>query len=275
VVIIGSGVGGLSCGAILARCSPARAARMGHPPVDTVASSHCACRSTTLPPAQRETPASHTHTLHVLTPSHTAALSHTLLLPLLSTRLAGAHSLTGRYGYKVTVCESHYLAGGAAHSFQRDGYTFDSGPSFYSGISQFPSVNPLGQVLHALDEPVDCITYDRWQCHLPEGLFTCVADADQYRAALGKLGGAGAESDWRKLEKEMEPLAEAAAGLPAAALRFDAAVALTLWKFLPAVLKSGPRAAMLQQPFIQLMDKVGVRNKFVRNMYVAFFHPPC
>jgi phytoene dehydrogenase-like protein len=44
------------------------------------------------------------------------------------------------------VCESHYLAGGAAHSFERDGYTFDSGPSFYSGISSFPSVNPLGQV---------------------------------------------------------------------------------------------------------------------------------
>ena len=177
------------------------------------------------------------------------------------------HTHTHRYGYKVTVCESHYLAGGAAHSFERDGYTFDSGPSFYSGISQFPSVNPLGQVLHALDEPVECVTYDRWQCHLPEGLFTCVADADQYRAALGKLGGAGAESDWRKLEKEMEPLAEAAAGLPAAALRFDPAVALTLWKFLPAVLKSGPRAAMLQEPFIKLIDKVGVRNKFVRNMY--------
>lgn len=64
-----------------------------------------------------------------------------------------AHMLTSdricfsfSYGYKVTICESHYLAGGAAHSFERDGFLFDSGPSFYSGISKFPSVNPLGQV---------------------------------------------------------------------------------------------------------------------------------
>ena len=64
------------------------------------------------------------------------------------------------------------------------------------------------QVLHALDEPVECVTYNRWLCHLPEGLFTCVADADAYRAELGRLGGVGAEADWKKLEDEMEPLAE-------------------------------------------------------------------
>ena len=38
-------------------------------------------------------------------------------------------ALLAKYGYRVTVCESHSIAGGAAHSFERDGYKFDSGPS--------------------------------------------------------------------------------------------------------------------------------------------------
>ena len=44
-------------------------------------------------------------------------------------------ALLARYGYSVTVCEAHYHAGGAAHAFQVDGYTFDSGPSFFAGLS--------------------------------------------------------------------------------------------------------------------------------------------
>jgi phytoene dehydrogenase-like protein len=170
------------------------------------------------------------------------------------------------YGDKVVVCESHYAAGGVAHAFKKAGYNFDSGPSFYTGLSKFPSVNPLGQVLHALDEPVPCVQYDTWIMYLPEGNFVCKTDAEKYRKELGRLGGPGAEADWVKLEKEMEPLSKAAAGLPAAALRFDPLVALTIWKFLPSVLASGPQAAMLQDPFKALMDKVGVRNEFVKNL---------
>jgi hypothetical protein len=36
-------------------------------------------------------------------------------------------ALLARYGYSVTVCESHYLPGGAAHSFKVQGYKFDAG----------------------------------------------------------------------------------------------------------------------------------------------------
>ena len=41
-------------------------------------------------------------------------------------------ALLAKYGYRVIVCESHAIAGGAAHSFERNGYKFDSGPSLYS-----------------------------------------------------------------------------------------------------------------------------------------------
>ena len=68
-----------------------------------------------------------------------------------------AGALCALYGKKVTVVESHSVAGGAAHSWKRNGYTFESGPSLYSGMSKWPTTNPCGQVLHALDEPLTCV----------------------------------------------------------------------------------------------------------------------
>ena len=38
----------------------------------------------------------------------------------------------------MSVCESHSIAGGAAHGFERQGFKFDSGPSLYSGLSYNP-----------------------------------------------------------------------------------------------------------------------------------------
>ncbi|MGA7934800.1 MAG: FAD-dependent oxidoreductase [Kovacikia sp.] len=61
-------------------------------------------------------------------------------------------ALLARYGFEVIVCESHTIADGAAHSFERDGFKFDSGPSLHSGLSYRPSSNPLRQVLNAIDE---------------------------------------------------------------------------------------------------------------------------
>lgn len=43
--------------------------------------------------------------------------------------------MLARYGYEVTICESHYALGGAAHSFEVKGHHFDSGPSFFAGLS--------------------------------------------------------------------------------------------------------------------------------------------
>lgn len=44
-------------------------------------------------------------------------------------------ALLARYGQRVIVCEAHYLAGGAAQSFDQKGYQFDAGPSFFAGLS--------------------------------------------------------------------------------------------------------------------------------------------
>jgi phytoene dehydrogenase-like protein len=47
-----------------------------------------------------------------------------------------AAGLLARYGKGVIVCESHTIAGGAAHSFRRGKFEFDSGPSFYPLLTQ-------------------------------------------------------------------------------------------------------------------------------------------
>ena len=55
-------------------------------------------------------------------------------------------ALLAQYGQSVAVCESHTIPGGAAHSFVREGFHFDSGPSFHAGLSMDKSLNPLKQV---------------------------------------------------------------------------------------------------------------------------------
>ena len=61
-----------------------------------------------------------------------------------------AAALLAKYGLDVCCVESHEHAGGAAHEWKRQGFTFESGPSLYTGLSQFPTTNPLGQVLLSL-----------------------------------------------------------------------------------------------------------------------------
>jgi phytoene dehydrogenase-like protein len=54
-----------------------------------------------------------------------------------------AAAWVARDGKQVLVAESHAIAGGAAHSFARRGFTFDSDPSFYCGLSDPRSPYPV------------------------------------------------------------------------------------------------------------------------------------
>ena len=123
-------------------------------------------------------------------------------------------ALLARYGVDVTVVESHSIAGGAAHAFERNGYKFDSGPSLYSGLSYTPSPNPLRQVLDAIGEDLPCIQYDTWGCYLPEGDFDTQVGADQFCEVLQRLRGEQAVAEWRRLQEIMAPLGKAAIALP-------------------------------------------------------------
>ena len=80
-------------------------------------------------------------------------------------------ALLANAGYKVTVLESHDTPGGCCHTWERQGYHFESGPSLYSGFSIDKSPNPLKNIFQIIEEEPEWITYDRWGTAIPEGKF--------------------------------------------------------------------------------------------------------
>ena len=173
-------------------------------------------------------------------------------------------ALLARYGFEVTVCESHSIPGGAAHAFERNGFKFDSGPSLYSGLSYSPSPNPLRQVLDAIGEKLPCVNYDTWGCYLPEGDFDTSVGAEQFCEVLKRLRGDEAVAEWRSLQRLMEPFASAAIAIPPAAVRFDLGAALTLGRFAPSLVQHVANVAKLTGPFSRIMDGV-IKDPFTRN----------
>ncbi|WP_304608026.1 phytoene desaturase family protein [Leptolyngbya ohadii] len=173
-------------------------------------------------------------------------------------------ALLAYYGLSVTVCESHSIPGGAAHAFERDGYQFDSGPSLYSGLSYSPSANPLKQVLDLIGETLPCATYDTWACRLPEGDFDTAVGAEQFCEVLHHLRGQAAVTEWRNLQRVMEPYVKAAIALPPIALRWDWGSALTIGQFASTLLPSAPQVMRLTGSFGSMMDEA-VSDPFIRN----------
>ena len=172
--------------------------------------------------------------------------------------------LLARYGFKVTVCESHSIPGGAAHSFTYNGYKFDSGPSLYSGLSYTPSNNPLRQVLDAVGEDCEWANYETWGCFLPEGDFNTAVGAEQFCEVLLKYRGEKAVKEWRELQRVMAPYADAAIAIPSAALRLDLGAVKTVGKFAPSLIKHFFKVSKLTGPFSSIMDGV-VTDPFIRN----------
>jgi len=116
--------------------------------------------------------------------------------------------MLAKYGTKVIVCESHSIAGGAAHSFSRQGYNFDSGPSLFSGMSTRPSTNPLAHVLDALAEKIEWLTYEGWGCAMTEGQFFAAVGNESFIEILTKLRNKEAVQEWQRLQTIMLPLGE-------------------------------------------------------------------
>lgn len=173
-------------------------------------------------------------------------------------------AMLARYGFEVLVCESHNIAGGAAHGFERQGFLFDSGPSLYSGLSYRPSPNPLRQVLDAIAEDLEWVTYDTWGCRLPEGDFNTTVGADQFCEVLLQLRGQDAVRQWRNLQRVMKPYAEAAVAIPPAAIRLDLAAILTAGRFLPSLAFQVGNVSKLTGSFGQIRDKV-ISDPFIQN----------
>jgi phytoene dehydrogenase-like protein len=160
-----------------------------------------------------------------------------------------AAALLANNGFSVIVLESHYHPGGAAHAFEVNGYCFDAGPSFHAGLSVERSTNPLKQVLDAIDERVECITYDQWVTYTPDGAFPTVCGREEYLSMIRKQGGERAYQQFLALEEAMAPLQKGASLFPAAAIRSDIGIVLIGMLFGPSLLSTGMQAGKLTGPF--------------------------
>jgi carotene isomerase len=179
-----------------------------------------------------------------------------------------AGALLARYGHRVVVLESHGIAGGAAHSFTRQGFHFDSGPSFYCGLSADPdSKNPLRQVLALLGEEIPATAYDPLgHYHFPETTLPIFGDRDAYLKEIAKITPQGAQ-EMAALEAQLLPLYEALCLIPNLLLRSDWQLFPLLAKFAPqALIKLLPQLPKLSQSAGQILDRT-VQDPFVRSLF--------
>ncbi|HBL13010.1 MAG TPA: all-trans-retinol 13,14-reductase [Cyanobacteria bacterium UBA11162] len=178
-----------------------------------------------------------------------------------------AAALLARYGKQVLVCESHAIAGGAAHSFKRRGFEFDSGPSFYCGLSQErPSLNPLKQVLDVLGESLQTVSYNPLgHYHFPEGTFPVYSNSEDYRDAVAKITPQGSQ-ELAQFEKRLLSLYEGLRDIPTIALRSDwQVIPILLGNYLPSLFKLLPQLGLIQSSVGEVMDQT-VRDPWVRRL---------
>lgn len=177
-----------------------------------------------------------------------------------------AAALLSRYGKRVTVCESHTIAGGAAHSFSRQGFHFDSGPSFYCGLNDSHSRNPLRQVLNILEETLPAIPYDPLgHYHFPEGTLPVYSQQERYLEAVGQFTTQGAKELERFIHRLL-PLYDTLQGIPTILLRADWQLIPTLiGRCLPSLIKMLPHLGLVQSSVGQVMDRE-VSDRWVRRL---------
>ncbi|MBD2386598.1 phytoene desaturase family protein [Cylindrospermum sp. FACHB-282] len=177
-----------------------------------------------------------------------------------------AAGLLARYGKRVIVCESHTIAGGAAHSFKRRGFEFDSGPSFYCGLTDAQSLNPVKQVLDVLGESLQVISYNPLgHYHFPEGSFPVYSDAEEYRHEVHKITPQGAK-EVQRFQERLLGLYEAMKGVPTLALRADWQLLLVLLgRYLPSLGKMLFNLPIIQASVGSVMDAT-VQDPWVRRL---------
>jgi carotene isomerase len=177
-----------------------------------------------------------------------------------------AASLLARYGKRVVVCESHTIAGGAAHTFRRQGFEFDSGPSFYCGLTGAESLNPVKQVLDVLGESLQTVPYDPLgHYHFAETTFAVYGNAKHYRDEIAQITPQGAR-ELKRFEERLLPLYEAMRGIPALVLRADwQLIPVLVGRYLPSLLKMLPNLPLVQASVGDVLDST-VSDPWVRRL---------
>jgi len=211
---------------------------------------------------------------------HAVASEHSSDIVVIGSGLGGltCAGILAASGKTVTVVESHYEPGGAAHTFQTkakgvDGkFFFDSGPSLYGGLSDDKTSSPLKHVFQILGEEPEWIKYDRWNAFIPEGEANAQIGYDEFvNKLLPQFGGPGAKEQWERLMQNLIPLAEAVVnGPPPGAVREDAGALITLGRYAPKLkgVPGGPQK--LSEPFESFLKDLDITDPFINNWMNMF-----
>lgn len=181
--------------------------------------------------------------------------------------LSSAAMLSKCYGYKVLVLESHYLLGGCAHTFERDGFKFDAGPSLWNGMATQP-YNPLREIMEIVDcgDKVKYSNYDGWVMHTPDCSFKFTVGEGEFEKIIKKHGGHNALNEWKELLEYLKPIQELAVAIPPLVLRSDPGVLLTLAPHLGKLLKGALVASKVEGSFYDVSKGI-VKDDFLVNWF--------
>ncbi len=172
--------------------------------------------------------------------------------------------LLAKAGKKVLVIEAHSKPGGAAHGFEKKGYKFESGPSLWSGIGTWPTTNPLGHILKALNQKVELIKYQDWNVQLPEGDYTIGVGDKSFLDQVNSISGKNAVEEWKNFIKEIKPIAEAANSIPLLAINQNIETIFQLLKRSKTLIKHLKSYKYLGSSFGKLVDD-HLQDPFLKN----------
>lgn len=177
-----------------------------------------------------------------------------------------AGSLLARYGKKTIICESHTIAGGAAHCFRRQKFKFDSGPSFYCGLTTANSLNPVKQVLDVLGESLNSVNYDPLgHYHLGNLSFPVYSDSETYLREVAKITTSGAK-ELARFQQRLLSLYDSMKGIPALALRADwQSIFILLGRYPEYMLKMLPHLSLVRASVGDVMDET-IKDPWVRQL---------
>ena len=128
--------------------------------------------------------------------------------------------------------------------------------------------NPLREILEIIDEghSVEYASYDGWVMHTPEGTFKFKVGENNFENILQEFGGPDAISEWKELNRLLEPVMDLSGAIPPLALRSDPMVLLTLLPHIWKLVKGLPHVASVEGSFYDISKKV-VKDKFLTNWF--------
>ncbi|CAL6398558.1 unnamed protein product [Bathycoccus prasinos] len=146
-------------------------------------------------------------------------------------------------------------------------FVFDTGPSFFAGLTTPNALNPLASVLEVLGEPLETVKYDPLGTfHIEKGVpgLRRHADLDLLCEEIERFSEGGAK-EVRLAVPKIRDMFEALSGLPTIALRADWRILLVIGKrYLEKMSKLGKYGGVLGQPTNALLDFLDVRDPWVK-----------